>query len=280
MGAFAGLLTSSLISGGTSLLGGLLGSSAAKKAAEAQANATRYAADLNAQYSKDALSLQSQQFDRTQHNLAPFIETGQEAVRKLGDATWTPDTPDLMTGFDGQKFGESFTGDPGFQFRLAEGQRALERSSASRGVGLSTGSQKALARFGQDYASNEYQRAYQRSENTFNTNKTNQFNRLASLAGIGQTAVNTQVGADENAANVGGSILTGAGRTAADLATQEGNARASGYVGSANAQQGALAGVGNAAQTFSLLRLLNRQGATPSIYTRIGQPAGADLPPL
>ena len=49
--------------------------------------------------------------------------------------------------------------DPGYQFRLQESTRALERSvSASRGVG-SGASAKALARYTQDYASNEFAQA-------------------------------------------------------------------------------------------------------------------------
>lgn len=45
---------------------------------------------------------------------------------------------------------------PGFESRFQTGQTALERGAAMRGTILNGGTQKALARYGQDYASNEY----------------------------------------------------------------------------------------------------------------------------
>lgn len=45
---------------------------------------------------------------------------------------------------------------PGYQERFRMGQQALERSAASRGTILNAGTLKAEQRYGQDYASNEY----------------------------------------------------------------------------------------------------------------------------
>lgn len=45
---------------------------------------------------------------------------------------------------------------PGYGSRLAAGQRTMENSAAAKGSILNGGTQKALARYGQDYASNEY----------------------------------------------------------------------------------------------------------------------------
>jgi hypothetical protein len=45
--------------------------------------------------------------------------------------------------------------DPGFQFRLQQGQQALERSAAAKGGLLTGGTAQAEQQFGQDYASNE-----------------------------------------------------------------------------------------------------------------------------
>jgi hypothetical protein len=49
-----------------------------------------------------------------------------------------------------------FTESPGYQFRLSQGVQALERGAVARGRQLSGAQGKALTRFGQDYASNEY----------------------------------------------------------------------------------------------------------------------------
>jgi hypothetical protein len=60
--------------------------------------------------------------------------------------------------------------DPGYQFRLSEGQRALERSGAARGVTNTGGNMKGLLDYGQRAASQEYGNVYDRSLNTYSTN--------------------------------------------------------------------------------------------------------------
>src|SRR5213075_402609 len=60
--------------------------------------------------------------------------------------------------------------EPGYQARYHMGLQGLERGAAAQGSILSGGTQKALARYGQDYASNEYSNAYNRALQTYNTN--------------------------------------------------------------------------------------------------------------
>lgn len=98
---------------------------------------------------------------------------------------------------------------PGYQFRFSQGLKALDRSAAAGGTRLSGRAIKAAQRFGSGLASQEFG---------------NRFNRLSSLAGLGQVATNTGVQAGANAA---GNI------SAAQL--QAGNATAAGYVGAGNA---------------------------------------------
>lgn len=129
-----------------------------------------------------------------------------------------------------KSFGMSdFQADPGYAFRMAEGQKALERSAAAKGGLMSGAAGKAMARYGQDMASQEYQNAY----NRYNTNQTNLYNRLASVAGVGQTSANALGNYGQNTAN-----------NVSDTALQAGNAAAAGRVGSANAWQSGLAGIG------------------------------------
>ena len=52
--------------------------------------------------------------------------------------------------------------DPGYQFRLDEGRKALERSAAAQGTLRSGATLKGLMDYGQNTASQEYQRAYNR----------------------------------------------------------------------------------------------------------------------
>jgi hypothetical protein len=118
-----------------------------------------------------------------------------------------------------------FEKDPGYQFRLDEGTKALERSAAARGGLLSGATGKALERYGSDYGSSEYSNAY----NRFNNDRTTRFNRLSSLAGTGQTAATTL-----------GNLGAGSANNISDLATQRGNAIAGGSIGQANAINGGI----------------------------------------
>jgi hypothetical protein len=96
-----------------------------------------------------------------------------------------------------------FQASPGYQFRLGEGIKAVERSAAARGLLGSGATMKGIQRYGEGLASSEYE---------------NYANALRSMAGIGQTSVQS-TGAQ--------GIATGQG--VAQAMTQAGNARASGY---------------------------------------------------
>jgi hypothetical protein len=73
---------------------------------------------------------------------------------------------------------------PGFQFRLGEGMKALQRSAAARGTLLTGGTAKAINAFGQDFASNEYDKAYGRAigehQQDFGQHQWNEGNRFTS----------------------------------------------------------------------------------------------------
>lgn len=142
-------------------------------------------------------------------------------------------------GYFNKDFGASdFQEDPGYQFRMSEGQKALERSAAARGGLNSGGFAKALTRYGQDTASSEYQNAF----NRFNSNRDSRFNRLASLAGMGQVATNQLGQAGQSYASQTGQNMTGAG-----------NAQAANYMNQGNAVNGALGSSANALLQYNMM---------------------------
>lgn len=78
--------------------------------------------------------------------------------------------------------------DPSYQFRLEQGQQALERSQGSRGLLNSGNAALELQEYGQGMASQEYESQFERLlkgmmgvEDQYNT----QQNRLMDLAGVG-----------------------------------------------------------------------------------------------
>ena len=129
-------------------------------AGEFQASAIEKAAKLQADAQKEAQRLQELEAASTyttQENLlSPFSDAGVNALTRLG------------TGFaTGGEFTKPFTEallttDPGYAFRLSEGQKALERQAAARGGLISGGALKDATRFGQEMGSQEFQRAFDR----------------------------------------------------------------------------------------------------------------------
>lgn len=121
-----------------------------------------------------------------------------------------------------QKFGmDDFQTDPGYQFRLDEGQKALERKLNASGKTYSPEAAKALLEYNQNFGSNEYNNSY----NRFNIDQDNLFNRLATLSGFGQTASGQIANAGQNYANQGTELYTGMGNavTGANLANKANN---------------------------------------------------------
>lgn len=142
-----------------------------------------------------------------------------------------------------------FQKDPGYDFRMAEGQKAIERSAAARG-GLNSGATlKALDRYGEDFASNEYNNAY----NRFNADRDRRFNRLSSIAGLGQTANSQVSAAGTNAANNIGQNIMGAG-----------SAQAAAQIAGGNAINSA---IGNGTNTWMQYQMMNRYAPTATAST-------------
>lgn len=136
-----------------------------------------------------AIAEQRRQYDQTREDQLPWLQAGQGALTQLqklnaGDFSGFKDSPD-------------------YQFAYDQGMQALDRSAASRGNLFSGGQQADLMKFGQGLATQNYG---------------NYYNRLASMAGVGQTAATNLGQFGQNAAsNIG------------NLQMANGQARASTY---------------------------------------------------
>jgi hypothetical protein len=176
----------------------LIGANAASNAGNAQAAASNRAADL-----------QYQQYQDTVKRQQPFYQAGVNAL------------PELVNASKYTNFGmDQFKADPGYAFRLSEGQKALEQSAAARGGLLSGTAGKALVNYGQNAGSQEYTNAF----NRYQAERQARLGPLQALTGMGQTTAQ-QVG------QAGQTMATNAGNDITNSAA----ARASGYVGGVNA---------------------------------------------
>lgn len=174
---------------GGSLISGYLGSKASSNAADAQ----QAAADA-------ATAEQRRQYNLTRQDFGPYRKAGYSAlntIQQLNKGNYS-----------------SFKASPDYNFTRTEGQRGLENSAAARGGAFSGNALRALADFNQGLASQQY---------------SNYYNRLAGVAGIGQSATGSTAQFGANAANQ---------ISANDLSA--GDARASGIMGSANSWSNAL----------------------------------------
>jgi hypothetical protein len=159
------IIGSALIGAATSYLGAKDVAEATKEATKAQTAATK-ASNL----------LLKQQYEQTRADQAPWRTAGEKALRTIQQ---TPDFQFSAADFEQMK-------DPSYEFRMQEGVNALDRSAASRGRALSGAQGRAVTRYGQNLASQEYGNAFNRAMATYQQNLGTQ----QSLAGVGQTATN------------------------------------------------------------------------------------------
>lgn len=216
----------SVASGAAAVGSGVLQAGAAKSAAKTQANAATLAANN-----------QMAQFEQTQANLAPYLDSGKganaevENLLGLGGPGGAPD-PALIES--------TLENTPGYKFTLNQGLESVQNSFAAKGLGSSGAALKGAASFATGLADQTYEERLQ---------------DYLTTAGRGQSAAAGQ-GAlgQEAAATAGGFSTSGAAATAA------------GTVGGANALSAALTGLSTNASNGALLSSLNNSGmfAEPS----------------
>jgi hypothetical protein len=181
----------------------LVGGAAAKSAGDTQAAATR-----------EASAAQERMFGKQVELQEPFRQVGVNAL------------PELVAASKYEPFTMAkFQADPGYAFRLKEGLKALDRSAAARGGLLSGAQLRGITEYGQEMGSQEFTNAF----NRYQAERQARLNPLQSLAGMSQSSANTLTGAAGRLGeNIGSNIIGG------------GAARASSYMGMANALSGGL----------------------------------------
>ncbi|WP_262578719.1 DNA transfer protein p32 [Acinetobacter junii] len=213
-----------IVGGALALGGAVLGA----KSARDQSKAAQNAANTQAASADRASQVQKEMYDQTRSDLMPYANAGKNSLAQLM-GQMAPD------GYFNQTYtGQDIYSDPSYQFRLQQGQDAVQSGAAAQGGLLSGATLKALQGYGQDMASQEFSNAY----NRFNADQTNQYNRLSNLVGIGQNAAAQQGNAGAQTAQaIANNTMAGA------------NAQAAGQIAAGNRSAntfGNLLGVGSA----------------------------------
>jgi len=205
-GPVAAIAGSAAVGAASSIIGGNKQAKAAKKAAKEQRRAT-----------EATIAQQERALERQIGLQEPFRQTGVSALPEYETASAY--TPFSMNAFNA---------DPGYQFRMSESMKALERSAAARGILQSGGTLKDITRFGQDAASQEYENAFRR----YLAERQQKLQPLEYRIGLGQNAASNQgVNIGSTAQNVG------------NLTTSLGDIRSAGIMGQSNAYNNMLSGI-------------------------------------
>jgi hypothetical protein len=199
---------------GSAVVGGVVSGITGAKAAKAQKKGAQAAAEASERGTQLQVEEARRQYDTTRADYAPYREIGYDALGKLGALYGVQRTDAQGKPVGPATAAPDFTTSPGYEFRMQEGQKAIERSAAARGMLGSGGTLKALTRYAQGVASDEY---------------ANFSNRLAALAGIGQSATGSTAAAGEAASSAIGNAYGQNAVNQANAAMAAGNARASSY---------------------------------------------------
>ncbi len=215
------------ISQARDIYGKLSGNDEAAAAAEEAARAQETAADK-------ATASTERMFNQALDTQRPWLEAGGRGLSQLEAGIGSGAFETQQGQYTAPEFKDlqfDFEADPGYQFRMSEGTKAIEASRAAKGGLFSGRTGIELQDYGQGLASQEYGAAYnrfadQRDYNrqnyqddrnfgygqfgdNFNRDramKTDKYNRLASLSGVGQVTsgnvANQQIAQGGNLGNL------------------------------------------------------------------------------
>jgi hypothetical protein len=191
------------------------------------------AAKIQAESADRASQIQWDMYNQTRQDLDPYKQAGATSLSQMMDQMGA-------NGYFNQTYtGQDIYSDPSYQFRMQQGQDAIQSSAAAQGGLLSGATLKALQNYGQESASQEYSNAY----NRFNADQTNRYNRLSNIIGMGQ-----------NAAAQTGNAGMQTGQAVANNTMAGANAIAAGQVASANNWANTVNNLGSMATSYAMMK--------------------------
>jgi hypothetical protein len=247
------------------------------------------AADTQADAAEAGQRQQKEMFDVQNKQLAPQRAAGYNALNQIGSMlpgesqTYNAQgnvvvdadgNPVMQTGsgyltkqFSNEDLNAQLA--PNYAFQLGQGQQANRYAQNAAGGLIGGNAIKSLQDYTQDYAGNAYQQAF----NNYQGQRTNIYNTLAGIAGLGQAANQTSAALSANTANAMSSLGVGAA-----------NASAAGTVGVANAIGGGVNSLGNMNYLSNLINPSTSgnlySNSVPSYFGNgAGAPAAYSNPP-
>ena len=235
-----------IIGGGAAILGGAIAHDASRKGTNTAADAARYTADKSS-------AAQERMYNQTRSDFEPYRQAGVQALPQLQNAG----LPNLPENF-------KFSMDPNdeiYRWKQEQGEEAINRALAARGLYNSRAGVNTIADFNKDLAAEEstmqYNRAlekygldYSRATDLYNTKYGNALN----LANIGRGASTTTAQAGTNTANALANIYQNQGNQLGNIAMQ-------GAANKASSINSGIAGVLGAYNNYNLYNMLNQNNS-------------------
>jgi hypothetical protein len=204
---------------GAGLVGGIVQSGAASRAAQTQADATARAQEqLRAAGQEAKVGYQ------------PYTEAGTTALSDIAK-----NRAYFQNQFSNQDLNANLA--PGYDFRLQQGQRANLQAANAAGGAISGNALRGMQDYAQNFASGEYANAF----NQYQAQRTNIYNQLSDIAKIGLTG-------QQGSANA----ILGTGTNIASLTSGLGNAQAASQIAQGNAWSNVAQSLGNAGSYYAM----------------------------
>ena len=215
----------------------VVGAGASYLAADRSASAAESASKNQLQATQEGQQLLRDMYNKNAPYWYPYTTVGQQGATQINQMmpylTHQFSPTDLQTGLA-----------PNYQFMLGQGRQAQQQTMNVGGGGSNIA--RAADIFSQNYAGNAYQQAF----NNYQAQRTNIYNTLQSIAGMGQQGA-------AGLSNLGSGTAT----NIANLGIQGANAQAAGQIGQANAWSGAISNIGNSLGNAGMSYALLNQNA-------------------
>lgn len=210
------------------------------------------------------------------------------------DQYTTQERPALGPSVDGQSYSTNaflpgqfdpgeFEADPGYAFRVSEGEKGMQNQLAASGLNASGRALKEMERFRQNQGSQEYGNFFNRRLSQYQQgeqDKQNYLGRIFQMAGYGPQSVNTSVGAGQT---TGGNVANVNANTANALSniTMQGGANAANIAGQRtaninNAIQGGLSNYQSYRQQQNMNNLFNQPQYQNTAYNPYDDPSSLE----
>jgi hypothetical protein len=215
---------------------------------------------------RDAANLQAQRYYIGRSDLAPYNTTGQAALPNLLSLAQSGPTGGgtdyVKTAYDQylppQMTEAQLQQTPGYQWNLTQGLKATQSNAAAKGLGVSGAAMKGAATYATGLADSTYQQQFQNAQTRFSD--------VSGLSPLQQAQIQGQFGRLQNVASIGENAAAGTASLGASTGVAGGNALIAAGTAEAQGTKGLATGIGNTVNDIGGLayNALTRPGGTSS----------------